>query len=62
MECDRQAEWLCVECMYEPDDSGQLCEEQVDSHPHAAYDEPRPLVNSPRTATCGYEGPTEPPY
>lgn len=62
MECDRQAEWLCVECMYETDDSGQLCDEHVESHPHDAYGEPLPLVNSPRTGMCGYTGPAEPPY
>ncbi len=62
MECDRQAEWLCVECMYETDDSGQLCEEHIEDHPHEAYGEPMPLLNSPRTGMCGYTGPAEPPY
>ncbi len=62
MECDRQAEWICVECMYETDDTGHFCDEHIDSHPHDAYGEPLPLVNSPRTGMCGYEGPAEPPY
>ena len=62
MECDRPAEWLCVECMYETDDSGRLCDEHVETHPHDAYGEPLPFVNSPRTGMCGYTGPAEPPY
>jgi len=62
MECERQAAWLCVECQRETDDSGQLCNEHVESHPHDAYGEPLPLVNSPRTGMCGYTGPAEPPY
>ena len=62
MKCDRQATWLCVECMYETDDGGELCDEHVESHPHDAYGRPLPLVNSPRTGMCGYEGPATPPY
>ena len=62
MECDRPAEWLCVECMYETEDNGLLCDEHVDAHPHDAYGEPLPFVNSPRTGMCGYTGPAEPPY
>lgn len=62
MECERQATWLCVECMYETEEGGELCDEHVESHPHDAYGEPLPLVNSPRTGMCGYTGPAEPPY
>jgi len=62
MACERQAAWLCVECQRETDDSGQLCDEHVETHPHDAYGEPLPLVNSPRTGMCGYTGPAEPPY
>jgi hypothetical protein len=62
MECDREASWLCVECMYDEEASGTLCDEHVDNHPHDAYGAPMPIVNSPRTGMCGYTGPAEPPY
>ncbi len=62
MECDRQAAWLCMECMIEEDARGTLCDEHADTHPHDAYGPPMPLVNSPRTGMCGYTGPAEPPY
>ena len=62
MECDREASWLCIECMYDEDASGTLCDEHVEDHPHDAYGEPMPILNSPRTGMCGYTGPAEPPY
>lgn len=62
MKCDREAAWLCIECMYDEDASGTLCDEHVDDHPHDAYGAPMPLLNSPRTGMCGYTGPAEPPY
>ncbi len=61
MECDREADWLCLECRYE-EASGTLCDEHVDDHPHDAYGPPMPILNSPRTGVCGYDGPAEPPY
>ena len=61
-ECGQPAKWLCIECLYEEEKSGYLCDEHVDEHPHDEYGEPVPLVNSPRTGMCGYEGPAEPPY
>lgn len=62
MECDREAAWLCIECMYDEDASGTLCDEHVDEHPHDAYGAPMPILNSPCTGMCGYTGPAEPPY
>jgi hypothetical protein len=62
MHCEKEAEWLCVECLYETEDRGTLCDEHAETHPHDAYGEPMPIVNSPRTGMCGYEGPAEPPY
>ncbi|MCI0576107.1 MAG: plasmid pRiA4b ORF-3 family protein [Chloroflexi bacterium] len=62
MECGQPAAYLCVECMYETDESGALCETHAGEHPHDNYGEPMPVVNSPRIGMCGYEGPAEPPY
>ena len=61
-ECGQPAHWLCIECVYDEDKSGYLCDEHMEEHPHENYGEPMPLVNSPRTGMCGYEGPAEPPY
>lgn len=62
IECGEPARWLCIECMYETDEPGTLCAKHTEGHPHYAYGEPMPLVNSPRVGMCGYEGPAEPPY
>jgi hypothetical protein len=63
MYCDQSAHWLCNECMIEEDESGLLCDEHVQGHPHEDnYGPPIPLVNSPRVGMCAYEGPAEPPY
>lgn len=62
MECDRDAAWLCMECIYEEERAGTLCEEHTASHPHDSYGEPLPIVNSPRVGMCGYEGPAEAPW
>jgi hypothetical protein len=62
IECDKPAQWLCMECLYEDDVAGFLCDEHAEDHPHDGYGEPVPLVNSPRVGMCGYTGPAEPPY
>lgn len=63
MECGQPATYICVECMYEREDGVcELCDEHAETHPHNEYGEPMPLVNSPRTGMCGYDGPAEPPY
>jgi hypothetical protein len=62
MECKEPATWLCMECLIEEDESGMLCDEHSECHPHDNYGEPVPLVNSPRMGLCGYDGPAEPPY
>ncbi len=61
-ECGQPANWLCIECLYEEDMAGHLCDEHVEDHPHEDYGEPMPLFNSPRMGMCGYDGPAEPPY
>jgi hypothetical protein len=60
--CGKFADWLCMECLYEDDEPGWLCDEHGDGHPHAHYDGLYPVVNSPRLGLCGYDGPAEPPY
>lgn len=62
IECGQPASWLCIECLYETEGPGTLCDEHAENHPHHNYGEPMPLLNSPRTGMCGYEGPAEPPY
>lgn len=64
MDCDNQATLLCLECMYETDGPCELCDDHWKSHPHDSedYGGPMPLVNSPRTGVCAYDGPAEPPY
>ena len=62
VECDQLASWLCMECLYELDEPGTLCDRHAQVHPHEDYGEPFPLVNSPRVGMCGYTGPAEPPY
>jgi hypothetical protein len=61
-ECGQPAKWLCIECLYEEDKTGHLCDEHVEEHSHENYGEPTPLFNSPRTGMCGYDGPAEPLY
>jgi hypothetical protein len=61
-ECDQPAAWLCIECMYETDEGGLLCDKHAQNHPHESYGEPIPLPNSPRLGLCGYTGPADPPY
>ncbi len=62
MECGQPAAYLCMECVYEHEATGFLCEEHAEDHPHDDYGEPLPVFNSPRTGMCGYCGPAEPPY
>ena len=61
-ECQQPAAWLCMECIYEHDEMGTLCDQHAENHPHEEYGEPMRIVNSPRMGMCGYDGPAEPPY
>lgn len=60
--CGEAATHLCMECLYEDQAEGTLCDAHVQSHEHHNYGEPMALVNSPRLGMCGYDGPAEPPY
>lgn len=60
-ECGKEANWLCIECVYNNDD-GTLCDKHAESHPHKDYGGLFEIVNSPRLGMCGYTGPAEPPY
>lgn len=61
-ECGEPASLLCLECLFEDDVWGTLCDLHAEDHPHEEYGEPVPIVNSPRLGLCGYTGPAEPPY
>ena len=62
IECGQPATWFCMECLYDTEDEGTLCDRHAHGHPHTNYGDPIPLVNSPRLGMCGYEGPADPPY
>ena len=62
MECEQPAASICIECVYEYDRDGMLCQNHEKTHPHENYGDPLPVVNSPRVGMCGYDGPAEPPY
>ena len=62
IECGLPSAWLCLECLYEEDQWGSLCDKHAETHPHKDNEEPISLVNSPRLGMCGYVGPAEPPY
>lgn len=61
-ECSQPATWLCMECMYEDERPGTLCDKHAKEHPHEEYGEPTEIINSPRLGMCGYDGPADPPY
>jgi len=52
-QCEKPATTICVDCIY--DNQGWLCDDCAGKH---GCDEDMflPLVNSPRTGVCGYEG------
>jgi hypothetical protein len=62
IECQEPATYLCLECIIEDQVWGTLCDRHVKTHPHEDYEDPIPLVNSPRLGMCGYTGPADPPY
>ena len=55
MNCQSPATQVCVECSWEGEGEGLLCEKCTAQH---ECDEEMflPLVNSPRVGMCGYEG------
>jgi hypothetical protein len=59
-ECGQPAAFVCAECVWEDEDGARFCEAHADEHEHD--DMLMPVVNSPRTGMCGYDGPAEPPY
>ena len=61
-ECGQPAAWLCMECIYEHERSGFLCDAHGKEHPHDDYGGVMVYVNSPRVGMCGYDGRAEPPY
>ena len=63
--CGEPARFLCLGCHYEGSDdlAGYVCEDHAAAHAdHMDSGGRLPLVNSPRSGVCGYDGPAEPPW
>lgn len=63
-DCGEPAQFLCLACHYEGSDdlAGYVCESDAAAHSdHEDYGR-LPLVNSPRSGVCAYDGPGEPPW
>lgn len=58
-DCGEPATRLCLECPYD-EQPGTLCAAHARKHRHR--DAKLPLLNSPRSGMCGYDGPAKPPY
>ncbi len=58
--CGQPADFICTECVWDDVAKAIFCATHADEHKHV--DMLLPIVNSPRTGMCGYEGPAEPPY
>ena len=59
--CGKPGAWLCMDYEDASDEVVILCKEhgkEEEYQDHAML----PIVNSPRTGMCGYEGPAVPPY
>jgi hypothetical protein len=59
--CGKPGAWLCMDYDDTLDEVVILCKEhgeEEEYQDHAML----PIVNSPRTGRCGYNGPAEPPY
>lgn len=52
-QCEKPATTICTECLYE--NNGWLCDACAKKH-DCDSEMFLPLVNSPRTGVCGYEG------
>ncbi len=61
-ECGQLTKWICLECRFDYELPGFLCDQHAKGHPHSGYGEPIEIPNSPRLGMCGYTGPAEPLY
>ncbi len=64
-ECEAPATLICSTCIWEDPEEAFVCDEHAEEHMeewHPEEDYFLPIVNSPRTGVCAYEGPDEPPY
>ncbi|MCL2496969.1 MAG: hypothetical protein FWF04_06105 [Clostridiales bacterium] len=52
--CDKPADYICCECIYETDEPF-FCEECAEPH-EEEHDMMLPVTNSPRLGVCGYDG------
>lgn len=58
--CENPGEWVCAECLWDNGAPDVFCAAHAETHEHEEM--LMPIVNSPRTGMCGYDGPAEPPY
>lgn len=59
--CGKPGAWLCMDCTDNEDEVALLCEQHAKDNQHKDH-ALMPIINSPRTGRCGYNGPAEPPY
>ena len=62
--CDEPAAWLCMDMECQDKETYApllLCKKHAKPHKDNEHFL-LPILNSPRTGMCGYEGPAEPPY
>lgn len=62
--CGQPAAQLCSECLWEQGPEAIFCDAHAEEHAADQEHEDMlmPVINSPRTGMCGYDGPAEPPY
>ena len=59
--CGKPGAWLCMDCGDDEDEVALLCTLHAKDKEHKDHTL-IPIINSPRTGRCGYDGPAEPPY
>ncbi|WPD24115.1 MAG: hypothetical protein SD837_06050 [Candidatus Electrothrix scaldis] len=59
--CGSPGAWLCTGCTENDDEFALLCTQHAKDKEHEDHNL-IPIINSPRTGRCGYDGPAEAPY
>ena len=55
--CEKPAQFMCSECMYDEEGEGLLCAKCAKKH-ECGEDMLLPVINSPRAGVCAYMGPS----